>query len=59
MSTYQERKEWRRQRFWASYGKKLVPCSACNGTGYYDNTNRWGRVPKCGSCGGSGKERER
>lgn len=33
-------------------GWRLQPCSACNGSGYYDHTNN----PECGACEGSGKE---
>ena len=28
-------------------------CTACNGSGYYDNHIR-GRIPKCSSCHGTG-----
>lgn len=35
---------------------KEVPCIACNGSGYYDN-NINGKIPKCGSCKGTGKEK--
>ena len=38
-------------------GWKLIPCSACNGSGWYDNTDKHGRQPKCGCCEGTGKER--
>ena len=37
-------------------GWKLVKCIACNGSGYYD-WSRNGRVPKCGSCDGTGRAR--
>ena len=33
----------------------MKPCIACNGTGYYDTTIN-GKIPKCESCAGSGKE---
>ena len=33
--------------------KKKLICGACNGTGYYDNTDS----PKCSSCEGLGVER--
>jgi DnaJ-class molecular chaperone len=52
---YQERKEERRKRFAAEYGKKLVTCTACSGSGYYDNHGS----PRCGGCNGTGKVRER
>jgi len=38
-------------------GWKLITCGACNGSGWYDNTDRHGRQPKCGNCEGTGKER--
>jgi RecJ-like exonuclease len=28
----------------------MAKCTACNGSGYYDNTGS----PRCGCCGGSG-----
>jgi RecJ-like exonuclease len=37
-------------------GWKQVPCTACNGSGYYDYTDRRGRTPKCSACDGTGKE---
>ena len=53
--TYQERKAARREHFEKNVkGWKLVKCTACNGSGYYDNCIR-GRVPKCSSCEGTGK----
>jgi DnaJ-class molecular chaperone len=56
-SNFQERKQQRIEHFENNVkGWKLRPCTACNGSGYYDNTIR-GRIPKCGSCGGTGKER--
>lgn len=36
------------------FGHKLVKCTACNGSGYYDNDGS----PDCGACDGSGKDRE-
>jgi len=30
-------------------------CCACNGSGWYDNLDRWGRHIKCGACRGTGK----
>jgi len=49
----QARKEW-----YEKYvkGWKLRPCTACNGSGYYDHSFH-GRTPKCSSCEGTGKER--
>jgi len=54
---FKERKQKRKQHF-EKYvnGWKLRDCTACSGSGYYDNYIG-GRVPKCSSCGGSGKER--
>lgn len=34
-------------------GWKDRPCTACNGSGYYDHNGS----PKCGCCGGTGKEK--
>ncbi len=59
MDDYHKRKLARTEYFKKYvYKNKLVTCTACNGSGYYDNTVN-GRTPKCGSCGGTGKERER
>lgn len=57
MSDFHNRKQERREYF-EKYvkGWKLVTCGACNGSGYYDNCIR-GRIPKCSSCNGTGKER--
>ena len=50
---FQKRKQLRTEHY-----KKYVenwkqrPCSACNGSGYYDHNNS----PKCGGCNGTGKE---
>jgi len=30
-------------------------CCACNGSGWYDNLDRYGRHIKCGACKGTGK----
>ena len=54
MSDYQTRKAERRKAFMAKHGKKLVTCTACNGSGRYDHNG----APKCGSCNGTGKVRE-
>lgn len=40
------------------YGKKLVVCTACNGSGWYDNLDSQGRSIPCSSCEGTGKTRE-
>ena len=34
-------------------GWKQRPCAACSGSGHYDSFGS----PKCGACGGSGKEK--
>lgn len=34
-------------------GWKLRDCTACNGSGYYDNSGS----PSCASCDGTGRER--
>lgn len=58
ISDYHKRKIERTENFFKNiYKKKLVDCTACNGSGYYDTTIR-GEVPKCSSCNGTGKERE-
>lgn len=54
---FQERKKLRVEHFEKFVkGWKEVPCIACNGSGYYDN-NINGKIPKCGSCKGTGKEK--
>ncbi|BEI26156.1 hypothetical protein D6V10_07835 [Vibrio cholerae] len=56
MSTFNERKASRKEYYFRFiYGWILVPCAACNGSGYYDSNGS----PPCGSCDGSGKERIR
>ena len=57
MSTYQERKQARKEHF-EKYvkGWKIKTCTACSVSGFYD-FNRNGRTPKCSSCGGTGKEK--
>jgi DnaJ-class molecular chaperone len=54
VSSYQERKLERTLRYQAEHGRKLVRCTACNGSGEYDHNGS----PPCGSCGGTGKVRE-
>jgi hypothetical protein len=51
---FHERKHARKE-YYEKYikGWKLRPCSACNGSGYYDHNGS----PECGACDGSGKER--
>lgn len=54
MSNWSERKK-QRTEYYEKYvkGHRLVKCSACNGSGYYDHNGS----PPCGACGGTGKER--
>ena len=56
---YLERKKLRKS-WYEKYvhGNKLVTCTACDGSGYYDH-NINGRTPKCGSCNGTGKTHEK
>ena len=52
--TFHERKQKRKEYYENNVkGWELRPCSACNGSGYYDHNDS----PECGSCDGSGKER--
>lgn len=54
---YQERKAHRKAHYEKYvHGWKSISCTACNGSGHYDNTVR-GRTPECSSCDGTGKER--
>ncbi len=47
------RKCWRALRYYRDiHGVKLRACTACNGSGYYDNNGS----PKCGGCDGTCKE---
>jgi len=34
--------------------EEKVRCTACNGSGHYDNDGS----PKCGSCNGTGKKKD-
>ena len=52
---WKERKKKRTETYLKNHGKKMTKCLACNGSGYYDTTIN-GRIPKCESCAGSGKE---
>lgn len=54
--TFRSRKAARSDYFWRFiYGWKLRPCSACNGSGYYDHNGH----PQCGACEGTAHERYR
>ncbi len=52
--SWTERKKERTEHF-NKYvkGWRMVKCTACNGSGYYDHNGS----PRCGSCDGTGKER--
>lgn len=53
-NNYQERKQGRIEHYKRFVeGWKLIKCSACNGSGRYDNEGS----PECWSCDGTGKER--
>lgn len=53
---FRERKQKRTENYEKNIkGWKLRPCTACNGTGYYDHNGS----PKCGACRGTGLERYR
>lgn len=54
-SDWHRRKAERTSLYWGRHGCKLVTCTACNGSGYYDARNS----PKCDCCGGTGRCRER
>lgn len=53
LSDYHKRKLERTERYYKNNGQKLVTCTACNGSGRYDNTGS----PKCNCCNGTGKVR--
>jgi len=50
---WKERKKQRKEYYeHFILGWKQQSCSACSGSGYYDDTNS----PKCGVCNGTGKD---
>ncbi len=52
--SFHERKKYRSNYYHRFvFGWKLRKCSACNGSGHYDNNGS----PKCSACDGTGKER--
>ena len=52
---FHERKKQRTEYYLRHvYKHKLVDCTACNGSGYYDHNGS----PECGACDGTGKERK-
>ena len=50
--SYQTRKAERTKRYYVNLNIRQQPCSACNGSGRYDNNGS----PACGGCDGTGKE---
>jgi len=48
---YKMRKNLRKIEYKKNFGKKMVICAACSGTGKYD----WGADAKCSACEGRGK----
>lgn len=53
MDDYQLRKQKRKQHYEKYvHGWKERPCTACNGTGFYDHDGS----PECGACDGTAKE---
>ncbi len=55
MSTFHERKAERIAHFEQNVrGWKLKTCTACNGSGYYDDNGS----PDCWCCNGTGKTRK-
>ncbi len=55
LSAYHQRKAARLLDYLKIHGKKLITCTACNGSGRYDDKGS----PRCGLCNGTGKVRER
>jgi hypothetical protein len=49
-----QRKAERSNAYWRDHGRKLITCTACNGSGVYDHIGS----PPCGWCEGNGKDRE-
>ena len=50
--TWEERKKARTDYYYRFvYKRKLVNCSSCSGSGYYDHNGS----PRCSSCDGTGK----
>lgn len=60
MSTFKERKDKRTKYFFDYvYKNKLVECTACSGSGWYDSCDSKGRSIQCGGCDGLGRNRQR
>jgi hypothetical protein len=53
--TWSERKRQRSIDYWRRYGIGMHTCTACSGSGHYDNHGS----PDCGACDGTGKVRGR
>lgn len=51
MGGHEQRKAERTAAFHRNHGRKLVTCTACNGSRHYDTTSS----PSCGACGGQGR----
>ena len=57
--TFKERKQLRTEYYLKyEYKKKLVECSACSGSGWYDSLDAHGNNVRCSACDGCGKVRE-
>ena len=50
---YHRCKAERSNAYWREHGRKLITCTACNGSGVYDHIGS----PSCGWCEGTGKDR--
>lgn len=46
----------RKMHYMTLKGYKQGTCTACNGSGYYDNYTRGTGTPQCGCCDGTGVE---
>ena len=55
---FRDRKKERKEYYEKYIGKKLVRCTACSGSGYYDMCDKKSRPIKCSCCEGTGKMRE-
>ena len=56
--SWEEDKEDRKEYYLKHvYGWKQRPCTACNGSGWYDNCDKKGRATPCSSCEGNGREK--
>jgi hypothetical protein len=53
-NNYHSRKDQRTREYWQAHGRKLITCSACMGSGVYDNVGS----PPCGCCDGTGKTKQ-